>query len=200
VFGEACAQTKRWLDAGLAPAHVSINISALQFKAAVEFERRVDEMIAASGVPANRLEIELTESALVEATQKHAEVLMRLRDAGLRIAIDDFGNGYSSLDYLRRFHADRIKIPQNFITDLGVVSMNAPIVRATIGLASELHITVVAEGVETQAQFELLKTWGCEEIQGFYFCGPLSVADVTPLLRIGVLGPASERAAALTIS
>jgi diguanylate cyclase (GGDEF)-like protein/PAS domain S-box-containing protein len=193
VLREACSQTKRWLDAGIAPEHVSMNVSALQFKTAVELEQRVDEIITASGVPTNRIEIELTESALMEATQKHAEVLMRLRNSGLRIAIDDFGNGYSSLDYLRRFRVDRIKIPQNFVTDLGVVSENAPIVRATIGLARELDIIVIAEGVETAAQFGLLKAWGCQEIQGYYFSEPLSVPEVTAFLRIGILGPASER-------
>jgi EAL domain-containing protein (putative c-di-GMP-specific phosphodiesterase class I) len=142
-------------------------------------------------VAANRIELELTASALMEASQQHNDVLMRLRVFGFRIAIDDFGNGYSSLDYLRRFPVDRIKIPQNFIDDLGVLSEDAPIVRAIIGLARELDITVLAKGVENVRQFELLRAWGCQEMQGFYFAKPLPPDEIAALLRSGTIAPAT---------
>jgi EAL domain-containing protein (putative c-di-GMP-specific phosphodiesterase class I) len=125
----------------------------------------------------------------MEASQQHNDVLLRLRALGIRLAIDDFGNGYSSLDYLRRFHVDRIKIPQNFIDDLSTGLGDASIVRATLGLARELGITVVAEGVETAAQYEFLKKWGCGEVQGYFFAKPLSASEAATLLRLGTIGP-----------
>jgi diguanylate cyclase len=109
----------------------------------------------------------------------------RLRGLGLRLAIDDFGTGYSSLDYLRRFPFDRIKIAQNFIFDLGVAPGNAVIVRAAIGLARELGMAALAEGVETESQLKLLQEWGCRDVQGFYFSRPLSPEKIEPILRSG---------------
>jgi EAL domain-containing protein (putative c-di-GMP-specific phosphodiesterase class I) len=103
---------------------------------------------------------------------------------GVRIAIDDFGTGYSSLDYLRRFPVDRIKIAQVFVTDLGAPE-NTAIVKAALGLAHALSIEVIVEGVETVAQLELLKAWGCRYVQGYYFAKPLPVPEATELLRIG---------------
>ena len=131
------------------------------------------------------LELELTETALMDASLHHNDVLQRLRNLGLRLAIDDFGTGYSSLDYLRRFPFDRIKIAQNFILDLGVVPGNAVIVRAAIGLARELGIAIMAEGVETEAQSKLLQQWGCHDVQGFYFARSMVPQDIEPLLRKG---------------
>src|SRR6185312_11880546 len=113
------------------------------------------------------------------------DVLLRLREKGHRIAIDDFGSGYSSLDYLRRYPVDRIKIAQTFIADIGVESGNDAIVKAALSLARELNIEVVVEGVETVAQLDLLKAWGARIVQGFYFARPLPVPEVTALLRIG---------------
>jgi diguanylate cyclase (GGDEF)-like protein/PAS domain S-box-containing protein len=190
VMREACRQMALWIGAGIAPPIMAINLSALQFKPQDNLERDIAKISADAGVPANSIELELTESALMEVSNLQGDVLMRLHEAGFRIAIDDFGNGYSSLDYLRRFRVDRIKIPQNFIADLGVKSTNAPIVRATISLAHELGITVVAEGVETAKQLALLSGWGCHEIQGFYFSRSLSAGDVTALLRLGRVAPA----------
>jgi diguanylate cyclase (GGDEF)-like protein/PAS domain S-box-containing protein len=189
VFREACCQTRRWLDAGITAPRVAVNVSALQFKNPLELEKSIMTIVGEAGVPPNVLELELTESALMEASQDHNEVLRRLRGSGFRIAIDDFGNGYSSLDYLRRFPVDLIKIPQNFIADVGVTSEDAPIVRATIGLCRELGITVLAEGVETAHQFALLKEWGCQEIQGYYFARPLAADAVVALLRAGTIVP-----------
>ena len=115
----------------------------------------------------------------------HNDLLLRLRDEGCHIAIDDFGTGYSSLDYLRLYPVDRIKIAQKFISEIGIEPGNDAIVRAALGLARELNIDVVVEGVETAAQLELLKGWGARIIQGYYYSRPLPVREVTEMLRIG---------------
>jgi diguanylate cyclase (GGDEF)-like protein/PAS domain S-box-containing protein len=196
VFREACRQTRCWIDAGVAPPVVGVNLSALQFRIPRELEASIVSTVRSFGLAASQIELELTESVMMQATQQHGELLVKLRAIGFRIAIDDFGNGYSSLDYLRRFHVDRIKIPQNFIQDLGLVSESAPIVRATISLAHELGITVIAEGVETAAQLAFLRSWGCREVQGYYFSEPLSAADAERVLRVGSLQPGQREATA----
>jgi predicted signal transduction protein with EAL and GGDEF domain len=183
-------------EAGIAPPVVAVNLSALQFKIPRDLEDRITATVDEFSVPPARIELELTESVMMQATQQHGDVLVRLRAMGFRIAIDDFGNGYSSLDYLRRFHVDRIKIPENFIQDLGLVSESAPIVRATISLAHELGITVVAEGVETAAQLAFLRSWGAREIQGFYYSRPLSASDAAIVLRTGFIQPNAQPAGA----
>ena len=185
---EACRQTKQWLDAGIAPPSIAVNLSGLQFKTALELESTIAAILAETGVPPRFLELELTESVLMDASRQHNDVLIRLRQMGLRIAIDDFGTGYSSLDYLRRFPVDRIKIAQVFITDLGAPE-NTAIVRAAIGLARALSIEVIAEGVETVEQLALLKEWGCLYVQGYYFAKPLPVPEATALLRVGKIAP-----------
>ena len=112
--------------------------------------------------------------------------------SGVRLALDDFGTGYSSLDYLRRFPMDRIKIAQNFVFDLEPKSGSAAVVRATIGLARELGIEVIAEGVETEAQLRLLQAWGCREVQGYYFARPQTAGRLERLLRAGRIAPPPE--------
>jgi diguanylate cyclase (GGDEF)-like protein len=185
VLREACRQAKAWLDAGIAPGVTAVNLSAMQFKRWFELEKDIATILAETGLPARKLELELTETVLMAASREHNDVLNRLRQTGVRLAIDDFGVGYSSLDYLRRFPVDRIKIAQDFVEHIANVSGSAAIVRATIGLARELSINVIAEGVETIEQLELLKGWGCREGQGFYFAKPLEPDDLTPLLRRG---------------
>jgi diguanylate cyclase (GGDEF)-like protein/PAS domain S-box-containing protein len=183
VMREACRQTKIWMDMQVAPTFMAINISALQFKTPGELENDVAAVLAEFGLPPDKLELELTETVLMDASRRNSETLHRLRDRGVRIAIDDFGTGYSSLDYLRCFHVDRIKIAQNFVSDLETVQGNQAIVRAALGLARELGLKVVAEGIETREQLDLLKSWGCQEGQGYYFARPLSAEHVTQLLR-----------------
>ena len=185
VLWEACRQAKAWREAGIPPVVMAVNISSLQFKSPRALENDIKQALAHFGLPAGMLELELTETALMDASLHHNDVLQRLRNLGLRLAIDDFGTGYSSLDYLRRFPFDRIKIAQNFIFDLGVVPGNAVIVRAAIGLARELGIAIMAEGVETEAQSKLLQAWGCSEVQGFYFAHAMAPGKIEPLLRSG---------------
>jgi diguanylate cyclase (GGDEF)-like protein/PAS domain S-box-containing protein len=186
---EACRQTKVWLDAGIAPALMSVNLSGLQFKRPLELENDIAAVLEETGLPPQMLELELTESVLMEVTREHNDVLLRLRDSGIKLAIDDFGNGYSSLDYLSRFPVDHIKIAQNFIVGLQTKPRNAAIVRAAIHLAHELDLLVIVEGVETAEELAIIKSWGCRLIQGFYFSKPLSVAEMTTLLRVGTVVP-----------
>jgi predicted signal transduction protein with EAL and GGDEF domain len=190
VLREACCQARQWLDSGLAVPLVAVNLSAVQFKRPLELGKEIVANAAEFALPPPLLELELTESVLMEASRDHNRLLLSLREAGYRIAVDDFGSGYSSLDYLRRYPVDRIKIAQTFIRDIGIEQGNDAIVRAALSLARELNIEVVVEGVETLAQVELLKRWGGRIVQGFYFAKPMGVGEATQLLRAGKIPPA----------
>jgi len=193
VLQMACQQAAEWLDAGYAPIRMAVNVSVMQFKSPIALENDIIAVLAETGIPPQHLELEMTETVLMNATREHSDIVGRLRQLGVLIAIDDFGTGYSSLDYLRRFPVDRIKIAQNFVRHIETLAGDASIVKATIGLAKELGIEVIAEGVETTKQLELLKSWNCTEVQGFYFSRPLTVADITPLVREGgVLPPGAD--------
>ena len=185
VLRSACRQARQWLDAGIALPPLAVNVSALQFKAPRELEKEIEAALTESRIPPAALEIELTESALMGTSNGHDNVVERLRARGLRIAIDDFGTGYSSLLYLRRFPVDRIKIAQEFVKDIGIEPNDTAIAKAAIGLARELGIGVIAEGVETAEQVRLLHEWGCRQAQGFYFAAAMPADDVEPLLRSG---------------
>jgi diguanylate cyclase (GGDEF)-like protein/PAS domain S-box-containing protein len=185
VLRSACRQARQWLETGVALPPLAINVSPLQFKAPRELENEIETVLAETGLPPSLLEIEMTESALMGTSSGRDNVVERLRARGLRIAIDDFGTGYSSLLYLRRFPVDRIKIAQEFVKDIGIEANDTAIVKAAIGLARELGIGVIAEGVETADQLRLLHEWGCRQAQGFYFAAPMPAEDVLPLLRSG---------------
>ena len=189
VLREACRQGRQWLDAGIAPTIMAVNLSALQFKTPLELEQDIAGALAESRLLPNMLELEITESVLMDASRDNNDALVRLRKSGVRLALDDFGTGYSSLDYLRRFPMDRIKIAQSFVLDLTPNSGSAAVVKATIGLAIELGIEVIAEGVETEAQLRLLQSWSCGDVQGFYFAQPQTAAAIEPLLRAGRIVP-----------
>jgi EAL domain-containing protein (putative c-di-GMP-specific phosphodiesterase class I) len=189
MMREACRQTRAWLDAGIAPCVVAINVSRLQFKTPLELERDIAAILMENGLAPDRIELEVTEAVLMEASREHNDVLVRLRQSGLRLAIDDFGTGYSSLGYLRQFPVDRIKIAQLFIKDLRSVADHVAIVKATIGLALALDLNVIATGVETAEQLELLRAWGCREAQGSYCAPPLPPDAIAELLRRGRMAP-----------
>jgi EAL domain-containing protein (putative c-di-GMP-specific phosphodiesterase class I) len=138
------------------------------------------------------MEMELTESVLMEVTQQHSESLQRFRRLGLQIAIDDFGTGYSSLTYLTNYPVNRLKIAQELVFGVTDDARNATVVRAAIRLAAELGIEVIAEGVETSAQAEFLLSAGCEHAQGYYFSRPLNAPRVTELLRLGTIRTAEQ--------
>ena len=189
VMHESFRQMKKWLNAGVAPPLIAVNLSVLQFKTPRELENDIEAILAETGVPPRMVEFELTESVLMDASREHSDVLLRLRGSGFRIAIDDFGTGYSSLDYLRRFPVDRIKIAQQFMLDLTEGSGDA-IIRAAIALAHELNLEVILEGVETARQLQRVKSCGGREVQGFYFSKPVRAEAMTGLLRKGIILPA----------
>jgi diguanylate cyclase (GGDEF)-like protein/PAS domain S-box-containing protein len=190
VLRAACRQMREWIDAGIAPPLISVNVSALQFKTPFELENEIAAILKETALPPQCLELEVTESVLMDTSREHNDALLRLRKAGHRIAIDDFGTGYSSLEYLGRFPVDRIKIAESFIVDLTNATGNSVIVKAAIGLAHELNLDVVVEGVESAEQLEQVRSWGCRKMQGYYFSRPLSALDLAPLLRAAKVLPA----------
>lgn len=183
VLRNACMQMKAWSDAGTAPPLVAVNISAHQLRQPRELEGEVQAILSQTGLAPSRLELELTESTLMQVSREHNDSLARLRKLGIRMAIDDFGTGYSSLDYLRRFPVDRIKIAQVFVQGLPQETSNGAIIRAAIGLAKELGIDVITEGVETEEQAKLIASWGSPEVQGYFFSKPLTPDELLPILR-----------------
>lgn len=183
VLRTACMQMKAWSDAGAAPPLVAVNISAHQLKQPRELEGDVQAILSQTGLVPSQLELELTESTLMQVSREHNEALGRLRKLGIRMAIDDFGTGYSSLDYLRRFPVDRIKIAQVFVQGLPQETSNGAIIRAAIGLARELGIEVMTEGVETEEQAKLIASWGSPQVQGYFFSKPLTPDQLLPILR-----------------
>ena len=176
----ACTVAAGW-PSGL---RVAVNVSAVQLKSG-GFARSVISALAFSGIPASRLELEITETVLMDESDTVLKTLGQLRDLGIRIALDDFGTGYSSLGYLRRFPVDKIKIDRSFIRDIDSHD-TAAIVRTIIGLGQELGITVTAEGVETDAQLETLRKYGCVEAQGYLIGVPSKVADINRLMKTRV--------------
>ncbi len=183
AIAQACRQIKEWRNRGIESPRVAVNISGSHFKLAGDISRIVIDDLARYEVAPDRVELELTESVLIESARRHSDVFKRLQQAGVRIVIDDFGTGYSSLDYLRSFHVSRLKIDQRFIENVNGSADDAAIVRATIGLAHELGIEALAEGVETAAQRDFLIAAGCKIGQGFYFGRPMKAAAVAGYLR-----------------
>lgn len=180
----ACRQNRAWQRAGLPPIAVAVNLSAAQLRQP-ELASLIAELLDETGLEARLLELELTESALIENPLMATAALRRLKDVGLRLAIDDFGTGYSSLAYLSRFPVDELKIDRSFVE--GVVSDPAAAVISTsiIALAHELGLKVVAEGVESEAQLDFLRRHGCDEMQGYLFSRPLPAGALAELLRSG---------------
>jgi EAL domain-containing protein (putative c-di-GMP-specific phosphodiesterase class I) len=175
-----------------------VNISAIQFKAPLELEQTIATALSETDLPPECLELELTETVLMETSFEHNDVLQRLREKGIRLAIDDFGTGFSSFDYLRRYPVSRIKMSQHFVRGSLHDPSDAAIVKAIIGLARELHVEFIAEGVETAPQLEQIRAWGCCLVQGFYFAKPMPSAEITPLLEEGVIHPAIPEATPLS--
>jgi EAL domain-containing protein (putative c-di-GMP-specific phosphodiesterase class I) len=178
VLRRACAEAMTWPG----EAKVAVNLSPVQFKSR-NLVQAVVSALAASGLPAGRLELEITESVLLQDNEATLTTLHRLRDLGVRIAMDDFGTGYSSLSYLRSFPFDKIKIDQSFVRDLCIKDGTDFIVRAVIGLGASLGMTTTAEGVETEAQLAQLRAEGCDEVQGYLFSRPVPVSEVADVIR-----------------
>jgi EAL domain-containing protein (putative c-di-GMP-specific phosphodiesterase class I) len=192
VLADVRRQLRIWNNDGIGPPVTSVNLSAAQLISPSNFLRDLMQGLSADGLDPGRFELELTESLLMETNGGHGDMVNQLRALGVRIAIDDFGTGYSSLEYLLVYRVSRIKIAQQFVSGLPSDPGSAAIVRATIGLAREFGIEIIAEGVETAAQLEFLVGAGCRCIQGFYFSRPVPAGQATRLLRQGVLEPAAQ--------
>ncbi|HUE10590.1 MAG TPA: EAL domain-containing protein [Steroidobacteraceae bacterium] len=185
VLREACRQTKAWLDAGLSPIRLAVNISAVELRSK-EFLESVKASLSETGFDPHYLELELTETFLMQDSRSAALVLRALKDLGVKLALDDFGTGYSSLSYMKRFPIDTLKVDRSFVRDLTTDADDARIVNAVINMGKSLHMGVVAEGVETRDQFEFLQEHRCPEAQGYFFSHPLIGAGFRDLLRQGV--------------
>jgi diguanylate cyclase (GGDEF)-like protein/PAS domain S-box-containing protein len=172
VIREACRQVAAWDAAGLPELTVAVNLSAVQFQR-VDLEESVVGALAEFGVAPHRLELELTESTLIQDTENVIVTLGRLKALGISLSIDDFGTGYSSLSYLKRFNVDRLKIDQSFVRGLANDLEYVPIVRAIIQLARSFGLRTVAEGVEDGKILERLRLLGCDEVQGYHIARPL---------------------------
>ena len=173
VIEQACRQMSLWRDLGTMPPIMAVNVSAAQFQFAGQLDLIITAALEKHKVVPSQLELELTESVLMQTTQRHKDSLDRLRTIGVRLAIDDFGTGFSSLDYLRTFRVARLKLSDRFINEVTTKSDDAAIVRATIGLANELGIDVVAEGVSNIDQQEFLISAGCKYAQGYFLGKPM---------------------------
>ena len=182
VLREACVHAKSWTRSGLSRLRIAVNLSPVQFRKQ-DIRRLVVEVLNETCLEPSRLELELTESILMQNAEAAANKLRELQDLGVTFSIDDFGTGYSSLAYVKNFPVDRLKIDQCFIRNLHVDPSDAAIVRAIIGLAHSLDIEVVAEGVETADQNEFLTIEGCDEAQGYYYGKPIPAADFVKLLQ-----------------
>jgi len=189
VLDAACRQQRLWQDQGIAPQVMAVNCSAVQFKGSSDLEHDVAASLGKWDIAPGAIELELTESVLMEVTQEHSDRFDRLRKLGIRIAIDDFGTGYSSLNYLTTYPVHRLKIAQELVFGVATESRSATVVRTAIRLAHELGIEIIAEGVETEAQVKFLVSAGCRHGQGYYFSQPVNAASATELLRMGTSKP-----------
>jgi diguanylate cyclase (GGDEF)-like protein/PAS domain S-box-containing protein len=184
VIEAACAQMREWRDAGLPETSISINLSARQFLLH-NLAQTVERHLSRRGVPAHQLDMELTESMVMQDPEAAILTLRQFKELGLRISLDDFGTGYSSLSHLRRFPIDVLKVDQSFVRDVTVDRDAAAIAASVIALGRSLQLKVIAEGVETREQLDYLREHNCDEIQGFYFSKPLPAADFAALVRSG---------------
>lgn len=182
VLREACAQAQRWLDAGLPLERISVNLAGPQIQRG-NIVTTVERILAETGLPPHKLELEITESVVMGQEDTAIAALRRLRRLGITIAVDDFGTGYSSLSRLKQLPIDRLKIDRSFVQDLPYDEDDTAIARAIIALGHSLGLRVIAEGVETAAQAQFLLDEGCPEAQGYYYSRPVAADEITGLMR-----------------
>ncbi|HYC48554.1 MAG TPA: EAL domain-containing protein [Burkholderiales bacterium] len=182
VLATACAQQRKWIDAGLPSLRIAVNLSPRQFVHR-DLLQDIVRVLARSGCETSSLELEITESTIMHNAARAAALLAELKAMGIHVAIDDFGTGYSSLAYLKRFPIDALKIDRSFVSEVPGDPSNAAITQAIIAMAHSLGLTVIGEGVETVEQLEFLKAHGCEEVQGAHFSLALAEPDATAFLQ-----------------
>ena len=185
VLREACKQARAWVDAGLPPMTMAVNISAMEFRHE-HFLEGVFEVLKETGLGPRLLELELTESVLMKRVEATGSILETFRAKGVRVAVDDFGTGYSSLSYLRKFPIDALKIDQSFVRQITTSPDETSIVTAIISMGRSLGLRVVAEGVETQEELTFLQAHRCDEAQGYYFSRPVAAGQFVKLLETGM--------------
>lgn len=191
VLRTACEQLRKWMDSGLSGFTVSINVSALQLQRP-DFVEDVRRAIVETGVDASMLELELTESVLMGNADQAVKKMVELKKLGIHLALDDFGIGYSSLSYLRRFPIDKLKIDQSFIMNIAHEGNDAALVRAMISMGHHLGLSVVAEGIETAAQLGYLRRNHCDAFQGHLFAPAMAADQVSDLIRRRLLMPSIQ--------
>jgi diguanylate cyclase (GGDEF)-like protein/PAS domain S-box-containing protein len=195
IIATVCAQQAAWRAAGLDPVPVAINLSALQFRKGSSLQQTISAALHQHGVAAADIAFELTESAVMEDPEQAAAHLRSLKQLGVKLSLDDFGTGHSSLAYLKRFPFDQVKVDRSFITDVTSSVEDAALVAAIIAMGHSLGLKVVAEGVETASQLAFLRRLRCDELQGYYFSPPLPAAGFGELLASGRRMEASAEAA-----
>lgn len=199
VFDEVCRQIRQWEQDGLAPPHVAVNVAPAQFRQA-DFLRQITRITGRHGVCPSLIELELTESSLMEDTDNIQRCLLALKAEGMRLSIDDFGTGYSCLNYLKTFPIDVIKIDRSFVADLDDTRGGQAICGVILSIARSLSLDAIAAGVETAEQLEFLRAQGCDYAQGHYFSHPTGPAGIAAQLvaarpGVGLSGPGIAPAA-----
>jgi diguanylate cyclase (GGDEF)-like protein/PAS domain S-box-containing protein len=188
VLRTACQRAKAWQDAGYPEIKIAVNISARQLNRPREFARGLSRVLSATGLEPRYLELEMTESLLIQNAEENIATLRKLGQEGMRIAVDDFGTGYSSLQYLRQLPVDTLKIDRSFVRDIESDPEDAAIIQAIMAMGHSLGLHVTAEGVENRGQLEALSRMGCDEYQGFLFSKPLPAVEIAAkYLAPGVL-------------
>jgi EAL domain-containing protein (putative c-di-GMP-specific phosphodiesterase class I) len=185
VLRTACNQNRLWQDAGLSPIIMSVNLSARQLRQK-DFAKTVGRILFESGLEPGQLELELTESMVMHDPEVAIATLQALKSIGIRLSVDDFGTGYSSLSYLHQLPVDTLKIDRSFVHKIGLSDNpdDGILARTIISLGHSLHLTVIAEGVETSAQLKFLKAHLCDEVQGHYFSRPVPAEEFARLLQL----------------
>jgi EAL domain-containing protein (putative c-di-GMP-specific phosphodiesterase class I) len=182
VLNQACQQARTWIEAGIAPRCMAVNLSAMQLRHG-DISKQILGAIAKADLQTHHLELEITETALMQDVDASARALRNLHAQGLHLAVDDFGTGYSSLSYLKRFSIDALKIDRSFVKDILTSGDDRTVVSAIIAMAHRLGIRVVAEGVETQQQLECLNALQCDQVQGYLLGRPMPADEATEWLR-----------------